>query len=111
MSIKAFRALSDPTRFRIVTFLSRMCCGRAIVNDEGGVYEGPSASEVCCHLTGATKITSTVSHHLHELEAAGLIKIERSGKRMLCTLEPQTLNALADQLKLIAIGEQENVCC
>ena len=42
MSAKAFKALSDPTRFRIVTFLSRMCCGRAVVNEEGGVYEGPT---------------------------------------------------------------------
>ena len=108
---KAFKALSDPTRFRIVTFLSQMCCGRAVVNEEGGVYEGPTASEVCCHLTGAEKITSTVSHHLHELENAGLIRIERSGKKMLCTLKPEAFEALAEGLKLIAKGERENDCC
>lgn len=108
---RAFKALSDPTRLRIVGFLSQMCCGRAIVNEEGGVYEGPTASDVCCHLTGAEKITSTVSHHLHELEAAGVIRIERRGKRMLCTLRPETLELLSDALRAIAKGETSNACC
>ena len=111
MKTKAFKALSDPNRFRIVQFLSRMCCGRAVVNEEGGVYEGPTASEVCCYLTGAEKITSTVSHHLHELEAAGLIRIERSGKKMLCTLRPEAFEGLAEQLRLIAKGEGQDGCC
>lgn len=108
---RAFKALGDPTRLRIVGFLGRMCCGRAIVNDEGGVYEGPTAGEVCCHLTGAERITSTVSHHLHELEAAGIVRIERSGKRMLCTLRPETLESLGDTLRAIAKGEPANACC
>lgn len=81
------------------------------MNEEGGVYEGPTAGEVCCHLTGAEKITSTVSHHLHELESAGLIRIERSGKRMLCTLRPESFESLADDLRLIAKGELRNGGC
>ncbi len=108
---RAFRALGDPTRLRIVGFLSSMCCGRAIVNEEGGVYEGPTAGEVCCHLTGAERITSTVSHHLHELEAAGLVRIERRGKRMLCTLRPEALESLADALRLIAQGTPPHNPC
>lgn len=108
---RRFKALADPTRLRIVQFLSRRCCGRALVNDEGGVYEGPTASEVCCHLTGTEKITSTVSHHLHELEAAGLIRIERSGKRMLCSLNPEAFEGLAQELTQIAKGEDQSGCC
>lgn len=107
---RVLRALSDPTRLRIVGFLSQMCCGRATVDDEGGVYEGPTASEVCCHLTGAERITSTVSHHLHELEGAGVIRIERRGKRMLCTLRPESLESLADHLRGIARGGAGNGC-
>ena len=108
---KALKALADPTRLRIVEFLSKMCCGTAAVDDEGGVYEGPTASEVCCHLTGAEKITSTVSHHLHELEGAGLIRIERRGKRMICTLRPEVFEALAEGMRAIARGEGRNDCC
>lgn len=107
----ALKALGDPTRFRIVTFLSGMCCGTAAVDEEGGVYEGPTASEVCCHLTGAEKITSTVSHHLHELESAGLIRIERRGKRMLCSLRPEAFEALAERLQALAKGENQGGCC
>lgn len=107
----ALKALADPTRFRIVEFLSRMCCGTAAVDEEGGVYEGPTASEVCCHLTGAEKITSTVSHHLHELENAGMIRIERRGKRMICTLRPEALESLSDRLRLLAKGDAQHGCC
>jgi ArsR family transcriptional regulator len=99
---KALKALADPTRFRIVEFLSEMCCGEASVDEQGGVYARPTASEVCCHLTGVEKITSTISHHLHELENAGLISIERQGKRMLCTLRPETIEQLTARLKGIA---------
>jgi len=108
---KALKALGDPTRFRIVEFLGKMCCGTASVDEDGGVYDGPTASEVCCHLTGAEKINSTVSHHLHELEDAGLIRIERRGKRMVCTLRPESLESLADHLKAIAKGDPTSGCC
>ena len=112
--VRALRALSDPTRLHILEFLSGCCCGTASVREDGGV-EGPTAGEICCHITGAEKITSTVSHHLHELKDAGLIGIERSGKTMRCTLRPETLEALADNLRRIAHGavvrEVASVCC
>jgi len=109
--VRVLRALGDPTRMRIARFLSRMCCHSATVNEEGGVYEAPTAGEVCCHITGAEKINSTISHHLHELEAAGVIRIERKGKRMLCTLRPEALEALADGLKQIVDGGPPHGCC
>jgi DNA-binding transcriptional ArsR family regulator len=111
MTQKALKALADPTRLRIVKFIAGMCCGMAAVDDEGGVYEAPTASEVCCHISGAEKITSTISHHLHELEGAGLVRIERSGKRMLCTLKPEAFEALADQIRLLPKGGNRNDCC
>ena len=109
-TLRALKALSDPTRLHIVEFLSAMCCGRAAVNDDGGV-EGPTAGEVCCHITGAEKITSTVSHHLHELEAAGLIQIERRGKTMVCTLRPKSFEAVADHLRALAQFKNQGGCC
>lgn len=109
MKHKAFKALSDPTRLHIVEFLSKMCCGCAAVDEEGGV-EGPTAGEVCCHITGAEKISSTVSHHLHELNDAGLIDIERRGKFMVCSLRPEALEALADYLRELAKGTGSGCC-
>jgi ArsR family transcriptional regulator len=107
---KAFKALGDPTRLHIVEFLSKMCCNRAAVNEEGGV-EGPTAGEICCHITGAEKITSTVSQHLHELEAADLVQIERRGKSMVCTLRSERFEALADYLRSLANEGSGGGCC
>jgi DNA-binding transcriptional ArsR family regulator len=107
---KAFKALSDPTRLHIVEFLSRCCCGQAAVRENGDV-EGPTAGEVCCHITGADRITSTVSHHLHELQGAGLIRMERKGKTAVCTLRPEGLEELAAYLRELANGGNQNGCC
>ena len=109
MTAKALKALADPTRFHIIEFLSNMCCGTASIDEEGGV-EGPTAGEICCHITGAEKITSTVSHHLHELEDAGLISIQRQGKRMICTLRQEALSELATQLQTLAKGSGIRCC-
>jgi len=108
--VAGFKALGDPTRLHIVGFLSRCCCERVVVRDDGGV-EGPTAGEVCCHITGAEKITSTVSHHLHELEEAGLVKLERKGKTTVCTLVPEALESLAGHLSTLAKAEKQNPCC
>lgn len=110
MMTKRMKALADPTRLHIVEFLSQMCCGRAAIDEQGGV-EGPTAGEVCCHITGAEKITSTISHHLHELEAADIIKIERKGKQMICSLRPEILKQLAEQLTQIAQPTDQEGCC
>lgn len=107
----AFRALSDPTRIGILETLA--CCPQSIAMDEEGnvrVNEGPTAGEVCCRITGADKITSTISHHLRELRGAGLIRMERSGKHMLCALDPEGFKALVGYLEPFAKGEK-NECC
>ena len=106
-----FKALGDPTRLRIVEFLG--CCPRTLdIAEDGAVRstEGPTAGEVCCHITGGDKITSTISHHLHELGDAGLVRIERSGKHMLCTLDREAVAGLIEYLKPFAQGD-ENGCC
>ena len=64
----AFKALGDPTRLRIFDFLCRQCCPVA-VEDNGDVRPvlGPTVGAVCCHVTGAERINSTISHHLKGL--------------------------------------------
>lgn len=102
---KALKALADPTRLHIVELLSECCCGSAAVGDT------PTAGEVCCHLTGLDKITSTVSHHLHELETAELIRLERKGKCCLCSLRPEKLEDLGAFLISLAKGAKKHECC
>ncbi|MBA3726377.1 MAG: helix-turn-helix transcriptional regulator [Armatimonadetes bacterium] len=111
MNVRIFKALSDPTRLRIVECLAGACCGGTAEVDEYGAVEGPTAGEVCCRITGADKITSTVSHHLHELEDAGLIKLERRGKTTVCTLRREGLESLGAHLQSLAKGERDYVSC
>ena len=94
-----FKALGDPTRLQIFDFL-RSCFCPIAVDDQGEVRPmyGPTAGEVCCHVTGAEKITSTVSFHLKELKNAGLITIERRGKHKVCGINREAIAALQAHL-------------
>ena len=111
MSLSVLKALADPTRLHIVEFLSGCACGRVNLLDDLGGVEGPTAGEVCCHITGADKINSTISHHLHELEAAGIIRLDKRGKTTVCTLIPDSLVGLSSLLTSLANGETKVDCC
>jgi ArsR family transcriptional regulator, arsenate/arsenite/antimonite-responsive transcriptional repressor len=78
-----FRALGDPTRMRIFRSLME-CCPPGGSSERGG----PTASEVCCQVSGSGKINSTISHHLKELRQAGLIDVRRQGRCMICRPKP-----------------------
>lgn len=92
----AFKALGDPTRLRIFEFLRSCCCPVAVEeNGEVRPVDGPTVGEVCCTVTGAEQITSTVSRHLRELKLAGLITIDRRGKNMVCGINQEAVAALA----------------
>jgi ArsR family transcriptional regulator len=92
-----FKALGDPVRLKIFTFLRSCCCPVAVDEETGDVrpVSGPTVGEICCQVTGRERITSTVSEHLKELRLAGLIVMERRGKNMICAANPQTNAALA----------------
>lgn len=91
-----FKALGDPTRLHIYQFLRGQDLPIA-VDEEGGVrpVSGPTVGEVCCHITGRERITSTISEHLKELRLAGLIVMERRGKNMICAVNPAETTLLA----------------
>lgn len=104
-----FKALGDPTRLRIFEFL-RGCCPVA-VEPTGGVRtvcfsrpdgttgaQPPSVGEICCHITGEERITSTLSHHLKELRLAGLLTVQRAGKHMIYAVNPEAVAVLARYL-------------
>ena len=108
---KMFRALGDPTRLRIFDFLRTQCCPVAL-DDTGSVRPvvGPTVGEVCCHVTGSERITSTVSVHLKTLHEAGLITIRPIGKYRICGVSREAAALLASYLQS---GERntESDCC
>ena len=107
-----FKALGDPTRLKIFSFLQDCCCPVA-VEETGEVrpVTGPTVGEVCCKITGAEKINSTISHHLKELRLAGLIRIERRGKNMICDVNREALTALTEFLKAETQNLRDETCC
>ncbi len=94
-----FKALGDPTRLRIFELL-RSCCPTVALDESGEAraMEELTVGEVCCRITGAEKITSTISFHLKELRLAGLITAERRGKYMVCGINRAAVTALAAYL-------------
>ena len=92
MLAATFRALADPTRLRI--FETLRACDREVALDESGECR-PAGSlavgEVCCRLNQSP---STVSHHLKELRLAGLIRMEKRGRWIYCSVDPASLDRI-----------------
>lgn len=111
----AFRALGDPVRIRIFNFLRSAKGPVAVHKKSGAVHEvmainaegdepkgkgkrgndGVTVGEVVAHLSETEKTASTVSHHLKELRQAGLIRMTRRGKHMICTVNPREVQRIA----------------
>ncbi|HSP98701.1 MAG TPA: metalloregulator ArsR/SmtB family transcription factor [Candidatus Dormibacteraeota bacterium] len=81
----AFRALADPARLRLLSFIAVQPSGEACV----------------CHLMKPLDISQpTVSHHLKVLYDAGLLERERRGTWVYYRIVPQRLTALREALRL-----------
>jgi ArsR family transcriptional regulator len=81
--LNIFKALGDPRRMEIIERLSACHdCGAC------------SDMRECLPISAAT-----LSHHLHELETAGLITIEREGKFAKLTLRRDIWQALLTDLQ------------
>lgn len=81
-----FKALADPTR-------------RAIL-DELAERDRQTLFELCARLVmrhGSTSTRQAISQHLDVLEAAGLVRVERSGRTVLHELDRTPLEGLLDR--------------
>ena len=74
-----FKALADPHRFELLQQIAKAGCPLS-----------------CTQALSALPISAaTLSHHVKELETAGLIDIRREGKFAYLTLRPGVLDAAA----------------
>lgn len=92
--IAVFRALSDPTRFAVYQCI-RCCGGACSYNEDRGECcgsnddnDGVTACRIRCTVPCSP---STLSHHLNELRAAGLITTERHGRVIKCRIHTEAL--------------------
>ena len=86
------KALADPARLGIVTFLRSPradCCSRG---------DGVCA----CDLEGVLDLSQpTVSHHMKVLVEAGLVRADRRGRWVYYELDGAAMEALSEELRLL----------
>lgn len=79
------KALADPRRFELLERIAKNHCPL-------GCSEALSAMPIAA---------ATLSHHIKELESAGLIDVRREGKYAFLSLRPGVLEGLASMLSLL----------
>jgi DNA-binding transcriptional ArsR family regulator len=90
---EVFKALANPNRLHIFLRLVSCCPWRSECISDTAVRRcvGELAQDLEID-------PSTVSHHLKELRRAGIIRMERSGKNILCWVDRKTVEATANLL-------------
>lgn len=91
---QAFRALGHPHRLAIVRHLRERalaCCRTDRLED---CTLDPASCSVGALADAVSCAPSTLSHHLKELEAAGVIERARDGRQLLCRLNEDRLAEL-----------------
>lgn len=87
----AFKALSNPNRLQI--FLRLLGCCKP-----GTLCSADTMSSFCVSELGEDLAVapSTLSHHIKELQRAGLIKTQRRGKNIDCFVDAEKVNILRE---------------
>jgi ArsR family transcriptional regulator, arsenate/arsenite/antimonite-responsive transcriptional repressor len=86
---QALRALAHPNRLAIFERIhdDGLCC-----------HTDRKGNTVCAIAEDFQLALSTVSHHLKELRAAGLITCERRGQQVICAINHDTLDRVLQLL-------------
>jgi len=82
---QVFKALGDPTRLAIFELV------RASASAGEGHTAGEIENSISQIASGFDLSLSTVSHHIKELRRAGLIRCDRQGQSIHCSIEPGVL--------------------
>ncbi|WP_420236147.1 ArsR/SmtB family transcription factor [Telmatobacter bradus] len=76
------KALSDPRRFQLLEQIAKTCKPLSCAQARAVLPIAPA----------------TLSHHIKELEAAGLIEVHHEGKYHFLSLKPDAINSLISTL-------------
>jgi len=80
------KALADPRRFELLERIAEASCPLSCSQAHAALAISPA----------------TLSHHIKELEAAGLIHVAREGKFHYLSIRPGVLEALASALRALS---------
>lgn len=94
---KIFKALSNEQRLSLFKMLYEWCGGEN-ASDAEFCYEGVEKcfTKACCSMNLSR---STISHHMKELQNAGLITFTRNGQCFVCKINRDALQAVWDFMK------------
>jgi DNA-binding transcriptional ArsR family regulator len=94
-----FKALSDPTRRKIL--------------DELTDRDGQTLFDICTRLAMKHQVSSSrqaISQHLDVLQEAGLVRVRREGRYKFHFLDPSPLDRIAERWRPRPAGDQETPC-
>lgn len=101
---ESFKALSNPNRLQIFQRLLSCC-------EPGTVCSTDTVNGFCVGELGENLAVapSTLSHHIKELQRAGLIKTQRRGKNVECFVDAEKVGIIKEFFTgFIAGNETEN---
>lgn len=89
---RVFKALGDPTRLAIFELIRE-----AVDPDEG--HSSKELQNSISQIAAQFELSlSTVSHHIKELRGAGLVRCERRGQSIYCSIESDVLDRVGGYL-------------
>lgn len=93
---KIFKALSSEPRLKLFTLIYRGFGKKSLaVRNKAGEECCPGIEKAFTQACDCLEVSrSTVSHHLKELQNAGLIRCTRRGQSFVCEVNPKAVEAV-----------------